>query len=166
MIYFRSSIKEDIPRIIEDIRASDVEECEIMETTPQDSLELGFKSKNCYTGIVNGKPEFMFGSVHYSNELGIAWLLGTNKIEEHKDEFIKNTPLIFSLLEGSFISLTNFIPSSNEKSAKWLEKSGCTIDQEVEMNGVMMKQFTYKCSTSDAKSNRYAGSYKTSKESY
>ncbi len=151
MIYIRASIKEDIPNILEGMREEDIEECSITGFTPKENLEQGLKSKLCYTGIINGKPEFMFGSVRHSDSIGIAWLLGTHKIEEHKRDFITTTPLMWKTISGDYSYLTNFIPSSNKKYIRWVESSGAKFEDEVEVNGTMMRQFTYEVVDTEGK---------------
>jgi hypothetical protein len=164
MIYIRASIEEDIPNILENLRDSDVEECLITGSSPEENLQTGLKSKLCFTGIINGSPEFMFGTTRHSDSIGVAWLLGTDKIDENKRDFITTTPLMWKLISGSYSYLTNFIPSSNKKSIRWIESSGGMFKEEVEVKGKMMKQFVYEVPVTD--SNRYAGGYIPSKESY
>lgn len=151
MIYVRSSIKEDIQTILKNMRESDIKECEIMGHSPEDNLLVGLKSKNCYTGIINGKPEFMFGATRHSDSIGVAWLLGTNKIEENKRDFIVITPLLWKTIEADYSYLTNFVPSSNKKSIRWIESSGGKFEKEVEVNGTMMRQFMYEVVQTEGK---------------
>ena len=164
MIYIRASIEEDIPNILENLRDSDVEECLITGSSPEENLRTGLKSKLCFTGIINGTPEFMFGATRHSDTIGVAWLLGTNKINENKRDFIKTTPLMWKVISGSYSYLTNFIPSSNKKSIRWIESSGGEFKGEVEVKGKKMKQFVYEVPQTEGA--RYAGAYDSSKESY
>ena len=153
-IVIRRSLSEDVGAIVEDMRESDKYEVSLAGQTPTEALTEGLRHPLCYTGLYKGKPIFMFGSGPYQDSIGIVWLLGTNAIDKNKKAFQQITPKMWELVEGNFTHLINFVPSSNKRTLRWLEKAGASLSQPIQIENEEVIMLTYECNKTDRNPRR------------
>lgn len=85
-----------------------------------------------------GVPFFIFG-VSYSVDaqglkFGIPWLVGTDKMEDHKDFIKKNTKPYIDVMKKGVAYLTNIVLEDNKRSIKWLCWAGFKLDGVIKLN--------------------------------
>lgn len=121
------------------MRQADREEIDaISGRTPYDALSLSFrKSTRAYTGLVNGKPEVMFGSadINILTGVGAAWLLGTDAVERHQLRFLRESIDWRDQLLQRYSVLRNFVDTRNAVSIRWLRWLGATFSEPVTLRG-------------------------------
>lgn len=104
-----------------------------MGRTPKQALRLGIMlSEQCWTALVDGQPEAMFGVVVESALTGEAtvWFLGTNEVYRHGRELLMWGPGIISRLCDSRRRLGNLVSRRNRPAIRLLKRWGFTVGEE------------------------------------
>jgi len=128
--YIRDSVEEDIKWVAKDMRDIDKYECWVVShCTGDQALENGFKnSLVCKTGVINNEPVAMFGITDMlQKDVGLVWLLGTNRVPQAKELFITTAKdTVNGLLEYRPV-LFNYVYARNWVAIKWLKFLGFTM---------------------------------------
>lgn len=106
--------------------------------SPRDALKYSLaKSSVAWTGLINGRPEVMFGvgDINVLAGVGAPWLLGTDVIEDHAPAFLRGSVKWKNQLLLRYSTLRNFVDARNTASLRWLKWLGFTIFDPVEMRG-------------------------------
>jgi hypothetical protein len=116
-------------------RLRDIDDLEVRATgkTPEEALMHSFDmpKSRVYTGVnQDEEPVLMFGSVKcpHNDGVGIVWLLATNKLDDHKRDFLSICPENIDLICEGYKFVYNFVHKDNKKSIRWLRWSGFTVD--------------------------------------
>lgn len=135
-----------VGRIANNMRDIDRRECEAMGRTSKQALRAGIaRSIRCWTALVDGRPEAMFGVVVESALGGVAvpWFLGTDEVYRHGRELLMWGPGIIERLHDSRMTLRNLVSSENRRAIRLLEKWGFEVSaDEQEIRGIMFRAFT------------------------
>ncbi|KQN09821.1 hypothetical protein ASE85_02485 [Sphingobium sp. Leaf26] len=127
------------------IRDIDRIECEAMGHSPKKALRDGFLlSDRCWTALVDGRPEAMFGSVTVSalDRLATVWFLGTDEVYRHGRELLAWGPGLIAKAVDSSWRAGNLVSSANGKAIRLLRAWGFTVEPEEQMvNGIPFRQF-------------------------
>jgi hypothetical protein len=141
----RPAVYGDIHRIAARMSAIDRLEVEAGGSTPKDALRRGLKcSVMCWTGLVDDRPEAMFGLVMASalTGEGVPWLLGTDAARRQARAFLAIAPAYVRAMEQITPILSNHVHRDNAASIRWLTRLGFTIEAEtVDIGGQPMRRF-------------------------
>ena len=127
------------------MRDVDRVECEAMGHSPKKALRDGFLlSDRCWTALVNGRPEAMFGAVTVSalDRRASVWFLGTDEVYRHGRLLIAWGPALIRRAVDSSWSASNLVSSANGKAIRLLQAWGFTVEPEEQLvNGVPFRHF-------------------------
>lgn len=127
------------------MRAIDRLECAAAGHAPKQALRQGFMlSDRCWTALVDGRPEAMFGSVTVSaiDRRCTVWLLGTDEVYRHGRVLRSWGPALLRRAVDSSWLASNLVSSANGKAIRLLEAWGFTVEpQEQMVGGVPFRQF-------------------------
>lgn len=127
------------------IRAIDRLECEAMGHSPKHALRQGFLlSDRCWTALVDGRPEAMFGAITLSalDRRSTVWFLGTDEVYRHGRELLAWGPGLIAQAVDSSRWAGNLVSSANGKAIRLLQRWGFTVEPEEQMvGGVPFRQF-------------------------
>lgn len=127
------------------MRAIDRVECEAMGHTPKHALRQGFlNSDRCWSALVDGRPEAMFGAVTLSaiDRRASVWFLGTDEVYRHGRLLLAWGPGLIRRAVDSRWKAENLVSSANGKAIRLLEAWGFTVEPEEQMvSGVPFRHF-------------------------
>ncbi|APL94085.1 hypothetical protein [Sphingobium indicum] len=127
------------------LRNIDRIECEAMGHSPKQALRNGFLlSDRCWTALVDGRPEAMFGAVTVSalDRRKTVWFLGTDEVYRHGRLLLAWGPGLIRRAVDSRWWAGNLVSSANGKAIRLLEAWGFTVEPEEQMvNGVPFRHF-------------------------
>lgn len=109
------------------MREADVLELSTLGATPiEGTLESYAISDRVWTAMLDDVPVCIFGvaSIESDESKGIAWLLGTDKTQFVKKDFLRASKIMIPKMMDGFESLENFVDERNEQSIRWLEWLG------------------------------------------
>ena len=148
LVTLRRSVFQDVLDIFPKMRESDKEELWASgHILPFFALAQGLeKSELCMTALVRGVPVSMFGVVREEAGSGVIWMLGTDGLVQTKTEILEITKLVISTFLKSFPILHNYVHAKNEKSLRWLVRSGANIEPSTPygVEGDLFHHFTFK----------------------
>jgi hypothetical protein len=128
------------------MRPADVAECAAFGHSPKEALRRGIAaSVDCFTALVNGRPEAMMGlrPGNLLEGLGQPWMLGTEAIYENPRAMLALGPKVIALWRDSTPNLRNLVWSENVRAIRMLRRWGFEIGDEVEMiRGLTFVNFT------------------------
>jgi hypothetical protein len=122
------TVREALEYISENLRTADMDE--IAATTTEDPFWALFESWEGSTAAwlivdLTGLPIGIFGvAPHLVPGLGVAWLIGTDGIEEAALSVARQTRRYVDELQSLYPILWANVDARNELSMKWLEWSG------------------------------------------
>ena len=124
--YVRPSVLEDVPYLASRLRAEDVAEVKAHSgLSAYDALMIGFENcSNCGTGLIKGEPILMFGAGQVLPDVGMIWMLGTDKIAEGRVSVLRQSKGWLNELQQEFDLLFNYVDARNEVHIKWLKWLG------------------------------------------
>lgn len=127
------------------MREIDRIECEAMGHSPKKALRDGFLlSDRCWTALVDGRPEAMFGAITTSaiDKKVTVWFLGTNEVYRHGRVLLAWGPGLLRRAVDSRWTAGNLVSSANGKAIRLLEAWGFTVEPEEQLvNGVPFRHF-------------------------
>jgi len=142
----RDSVKEDIEKLKDHLRESDVIEIwNSHHLIPEDALEISFEdSELCLTIEKNGIPIGMFGITPPTllADTASVWLLATQELETLNKSFVKESKGFIEMFLARYPTLENYIDANNIKSFIWLKRCGAKIDPPA-LYGVEKKLFRH-----------------------
>ncbi|GAA0335375.1 hypothetical protein GCM10009087_52220 [Sphingomonas oligophenolica] len=115
------------------MRADDVIECAAMGHRPKQALRDGLTASSlCFTALVDGRPEAMFGLV-VTNALageGTPWMLGTEAIYRHPRAMLRWGPRFVAAMLDSTPVLSNLVSVDNVRAIRFLRRLGFSIGKD------------------------------------
>lgn len=92
-------------------------------------------SRWAMTALVDGQPEVMFGvaDLNILTGTGAPWLLGTDAVERHFRQFLRQSLQWRERLSAEYEVLMNFVHDENEVSKRWLSWLGFTLSDPFPM---------------------------------
>ena len=127
-----------VGRIASRMRADDVIECAAMGHAPKRALRDGLTASTlCFTALVDGRPEAMFGLVVGSalSGEGTPWMLGTEAIYDHPRAMLRWGPRFVAAMLDSTSVLSNLIAVRNGRAVRMLRRWGFSMSKETIMIG-------------------------------
>ncbi|MEN2791561.1 hypothetical protein ABC974_18140 [Sphingomonas oligophenolica] len=122
-----------VGRIASRMRADDVIECAAMGHRPKQALRDGLTASSlCFTALVDGRPEAMFGLV-VTNALageGTPWMLGTEAIYRHPRAMLRWGPRFVAAMLDSTPVLSNLVSVDNVRAIRFLRRLGFSIGKD------------------------------------
>ena len=115
------------------MRADDVRECAAMGHAPKAALRDGLTaSSRCFTALVDGRPEAMFGLVvtNALNGEGTPWMLGTDAIYLHPRAMLRWGPRFVAAMLDSTPALSNLVAVDNVRAIRFLRRLGFSIGED------------------------------------
>jgi hypothetical protein len=127
------------------MRAEDVRETGAFGRTPKQALRLGIRASiDCYTVLINGRPEGMMG-LFPANALereGVPWMLGTDELYGHPRAWLKLMPMMVERWGDSTRCLRNLVGRENVRAIRLLRRCGFTVgDEPTTIRGVEFVTF-------------------------
>lgn len=112
---------------------------------PKRALRQGFLlSDRCWTAMVDGRPEAMFGTVTISalDRRATVWFLGTDEVYRHGRILRSWGPGLIRRAVDSSWKAENLVSSANGKAIRLLEAWGFTVEPEEQLvSGVPFRHF-------------------------
>ncbi|MBL4680617.1 MAG: hypothetical protein JKY88_07840 [Pseudomonadales bacterium] len=145
-LIIREAVKEDPQELAKVLRNDDINEIVYRYGMPA-TIVLPIMYKNhhpgeMYTILVNGKIQGMFGIQTASLNLGVPWLLGSDKLTDISPRlFVKTSKVWLAQLSMKFGVLENYILAENKIHIRWIESLGFVLTEYYENYGVMKKPF-------------------------
>jgi hypothetical protein len=101
------------------------------------------KSTAAWTGMVDGRPEVMFGvgDINVLASVGAPWLLGTDAVERNRVAFLRISVEWRAQLLRRYSTLRNVVDERNHVSIRWLRWLGFTLSEPMEVNGFTFRLF-------------------------
>lgn len=134
-----------IRTIAKRMRQADRDEVSAMsDRTPGEALAYSLRKSACaWTGIIDGRPEVMFGvgDLNILAGVGAPWLLGTDAVEVHAREFLRLSVDFRDQLLRRYPIMRNFVDDRNTISIRWLKWLGATVLEPVELRGHPFRLF-------------------------
>lgn len=146
----RRSVADDIVEIAPRMRQQDVDELwASSRSTPVEALVMSLECSDfTFTGVINGRPECMFGLsiVSHVTGHGSPWFLGTDEILNHRRDFLRASVQWRDMFLARASDLRNCVDDRNEVSKRWLRWLGFELTDPVPMgyDGAMFRMFSYK----------------------
>lgn len=120
------------------IRDIDRVECEAMGHGVKHALRQGFMlSDRCWTALVDGRPEAMFGSVTISaiDRRATVWFLGTDEVYRHGRVLRSWGPGLVRKAVPDGWTAENLVSVENVKAIRLLRCWGFSVSSEVRACG-------------------------------
>lgn len=146
----RRSVEADIVEIAPRMRQQDVDELwAIGRHTPVEALVQSLSmSDYTFTGVIDGRPEAMFGLsvISHVTGHGSPWFLGTDEILNHRRDFMRASVQWRDMFLKRTPILTNCVDDRNELSKRWLRWLGFELTDPVPMgyDGHKFRMFSYR----------------------
>lgn len=151
-----------ITTIANRMRVLDRIECDALGRTPKESLRAGYwQSKMCWTALVDGRPEALFGLVVVNaiEGRGSPWMLGTEIIYKHGRELVMHGPALLAHMTDSTPILENIVSAGNHRAIRLLQRWGFTVDERLEtVGGLAFRQFRMNANVRTRDTNPYCDS--------
>lgn len=128
--YIRNATYSDCLELAPNLRSEDKDEVwESNNALPEEALIASLKaSDRAYVVVLNDEIVCMYGVAKTGyKDLGIPWMLGTNKLKRVPKEFLERTREIIADFSGEYEVLANYVWSRNIVHIRWLEWLGFTI---------------------------------------
>lgn len=120
------------------MRDIDRAECEAMCHSPKQALRNGFLlSDRCWTALVDGRPEAMFGAVTVSalDRRKTVWFLGTDEVYRHGRLLLSWGPRLIRRAVPEGWTGSNLVSAENDKAIRLLRAWGFFVSSEVHVCG-------------------------------
>lgn len=101
-----------------------------------ESIDLSLKScGDCQVFLDSQTKEVIAVSGVARDILGnVVWLLGTDKINKYKKDFVKKTKMLTNYYIAKYNYIYNFVDSRYTKAIKWLNALGYSFDYDIKMS--------------------------------
>ena len=133
-----------INRIANNMRPIDVLECAGLGLKPKTALRHGLMSSFlCWTGLLDGEPEAMFGvsTISLLENTGCPWLLLTNKGGLEHRALVRFGKIYTEALHKQYAMLHNHVHADNHRAIRWLSRLGYAVGPVDVLNGQPMRPF-------------------------
>lgn len=114
------------------------EECLNPENIPliiNNSIEFSINSGgDCQLFLDENKDVIAVFGVARELFGNIVWLLGTDKINLHKKEFVKKTKVLADFYTFKYQYIYNFVDSRYTKAIKWIKALGFLFDDSINIS--------------------------------
>lgn len=119
-------------------RMREIDELEAwaMGRTPKDALRLGLRvSHQCWTAIIDGRPEAMLGvaSTSLITGKGVPWLLGTDRVYTQGRALLTLGPIVIAEMMKIFTTLDNVVAVRNVRAIRLLRRWGFQVSDQVQL---------------------------------
>lgn len=135
----------DAAALAPNLRAADVAEVAAASgSTPLEALENGVRHSDLPRVILDAQgPIAIFGAVVFDDNGASPWLLGSDRIQEHRREFLERSRHYFARLRAPFLYLANYIDERNTLHVRWIKWLGFTIAGRVPDYGAERRPFLF-----------------------
>lgn len=131
--YTRPSVPADIPIVANNMRAADLAELRAHDRdSPQETLLCGLlTSKPCMTICkADGTPVAMWGVTPQTEDVGLAWLLGTEDLVQDRAtrlRFLREVKAQVTKVMRTYRVLWNCVDARNTVHIRWIRWMGFTF---------------------------------------
>lgn len=129
---FTPSTLGDVDQLLVNLRTGDMEEMVALHGYPFDDIVRAgiMRSDAAWTVWIDGKLAAVFGvsGVPSVRGLGVPWLLGTPHLERHGSQLVRHGRQYVDHMLSVYPALANYVSAENERSIRWLENLGFSID--------------------------------------
>lgn len=143
---FRPPLDADVDDLAPRVRQYDRIECEVHGLSPRNALRLGAASSlECYTALVDGRPEAMFGISPASllDGIGQPWMLASDAAYDCGRAWLRVAPLFVTRFARRFPRMENHVHADNLRAQRVIRALGFDIAPEaVQISGEPMLKFT------------------------
>lgn len=143
---FRPPLDADVAQIASRMRQYDQIEARAHGLSPTDALRLGAASSlECYTALVDGEPEAMFGVSPASllDGIGQPWLLASDRAYDCGRAWVRIAPLFIARFARRFPRMENHVHAENHRAKRVIRALGFDIAPEaVQIGGEPMLKFS------------------------
>ena len=142
--YIRSSKKDDCYNLSKTMRKGDVQE--VFASTGSNPVQALIKAylsshRHCYSIILDNELVGMFGINRVNENVGIPWLLGSDKLTQHKLEFYRKSVEYLNTFMDEYNVLFNYVDKRNWQAIRWLKGLGFHFTKLVSDYGYEKKPF-------------------------
>lgn len=126
------------------MRPIDALECRLSGGSPKQSLRSGIMASSiCWTVLIDGRPEAMFGACPISTIEGRArvWLLMTDDAEHRHKALVRLGWRYTQALHDHYPILENHVHAHNDRALRWLARLGYAIGPVDVIHGQPMRPF-------------------------
>ncbi len=124
----------DTWRLYEDLRIEDMLEAIGLGFHPYKAVTSSFETSDKAYTIVSKKDRNIVCSFGVcksdSKDLGIVWMLGTHRVLDIQNTFIRHSKTWIKELMGNYRGLINIVSDSNTASIRWLKWLGADFLRE------------------------------------
>lgn len=102
------------------------------------------RSDRCWTVLVDGKPEMIFGvgTVSVIGSVACPWLVGSDIVpKKHTGTFLTASREFVSVLQAKYSTLQNLVHAENRESVRWLKWLGFELSEPFDICGQKFKLF-------------------------
>lgn len=126
-IVIRDALFEDCCHVAAHLRAADA--AEVSESNPSSTpfntvLDSWQVSDWCRVALLDGEPAVLWGVRQIDEQTGAPWLLATDRLQEVRREFVRQSREEVSKMLASYPRLYNFVHITNTLSQQWLQWLG------------------------------------------
>lgn len=121
---------DHVPLLAERLRAIDRIECAAMGLTGAEALTRGvLTSAVCWTALVDGEPQAMFGVVIEcaAGGDGVPWFLGSDCVAAHGRALLRQGPGLIAAMHRHARTLRNYVSADNAQAIGLLEHWGFSV---------------------------------------
>jgi len=129
----RKATEEDAEYLSTRLKPMDMREIAAVSARPALAvLRSGINgSEDCRVGTIHGVPVIIYGvrKMSHLSDTGIAWLLGTDEVEDNKVKFIRECGKELKKMMGNLRMIENYCHVENRKTIVWLRWLGFKLDK-------------------------------------
>lgn len=132
--YWQLANAEDVRYVMNHLRKEDFQEGFAMKGFDfRPWMVENFSRGTTYVMLTrDNKPGGLCGVDPLQNDEGLIWMVGTDRLVEHKTEFLKHSKTWIAEATRPFKVVGNLVHAKNEVHLKWLKWCGFTFLRKVQ----------------------------------
>lgn len=143
--FVRNARYEDVPSLVDDLRAADLAEIQAASHRPPmevlaTGIDLGPTEVAC---LPNGTPAAIYGvaPTGFNPDLGIVWMVATNGFCQLHRQFLRECRQHIQRIGQNYKAIYNYTDARNKVHHRWLKWAGFHIIKEHPKFGVEGRPF-------------------------
>ena len=129
---YREAVEADIAVVADAMRKADKQEVDASGGfSPKEALQMSYGvSKPCYAAQFDDDVVALFGVAPVSPDIGIIWMLGTERVTAHPVTFMKSSRVVVPMLIRPYKMVCNIVDKRNTVHINWIKKMKFTFIRE------------------------------------